>query len=123
MSLIASPVKTNDSSFSLSQEINLPDKNNNATSTISKTDNFNPSDKTFPIISQNIESCQYINVNNISSTNKHYANILTRMKNLARKLYFHHKLMEESKSYPQKTKLGIFAATSQQYFFLSSYKT
>ena len=40
---------------------------------------------------------------------KRYANILTRMKNLAKKLYFHHKL-EESKNNPQKIRniLRIF---------------
>ena len=56
MSLIASAVKVNDSSFSLSQEINLPDKDNYATVTISKTDNFDLSDKTFPLIFQNIKT-------------------------------------------------------------------
>ena len=66
MSLIASAVKTNDSSFSSSQEINLPGKDNYATATISETDNFNLSDKTFPLIFQNIRPCQYIDVNNIS---------------------------------------------------------
>ena len=66
MSLIASAVKTNDSSFSLSQEIDLPDKDNYATATISETDNFDLSDKIFPLIIQNIEPCQYSNVINIS---------------------------------------------------------
>ena len=66
MSLIASAVKTNDSSFSSSQEINLPGKDNYAPATISETDNFDLSDKTFPLIFQNITPCQYINVNNIS---------------------------------------------------------
>ena len=58
MSLIASAVKTNDSSFSLSQEISLLDKDNYATVTISETDNFDLSDKTFPLIFQNIRPCQ-----------------------------------------------------------------
>ena len=66
MSLIASAVETNDSSFSLSQEIDLPDKDNYATAIISKTDNFDLSDKTFPLNFQNIKPGQYINVNNIS---------------------------------------------------------
>ena len=65
MSLIASAVKTNGSSFSLSQEINLPDKNSYATETISETHNFDLSDKTFPLIFQIIKPCQYTNVNNI----------------------------------------------------------
>ena len=50
----------------LSQEINLPDKDNYATATISETDIFDLSDKTFSLIFQNIKPCQYINVNNIS---------------------------------------------------------
>ena len=66
MTLIASAVKINDSSFSLSQEINLPDKDHYATATICETDNFDLSDKTFPLIFQNIKPCQYTNVNNIS---------------------------------------------------------
>ena len=66
MSLIASAVETNDFSFSLSQEINLLDKDNYATATISETDNFDLSDKTFPLIFQNIKPCQYTNINNIS---------------------------------------------------------
>ena len=54
MSLIASAVKTNDSSFSLSQEINLPDEDNYATVTISERHNFDQSDKTFSLTFQNI---------------------------------------------------------------------
>ena len=65
MSLIPSAVKTNDSSFSLSQEIDLPDEDISATTT-SGTNNFDLRDKTFPLISQNSKPCQYINVNNIS---------------------------------------------------------
>ena len=65
MSLIASAVERNDSSFSLSQDINLPDKGNYATATISETDNFDLSDKTFSLIFQSIKHGQYINVNNI----------------------------------------------------------
>ena len=44
----------------------MPDKDNYATATISETDNFDLSDKTFPLIFQNVKPCQYINVNNIS---------------------------------------------------------
>ena len=66
MSLIASAVKTNDSSFSLSQEIDLTDKDNYAIATSSETVNFDLSDKTFPLIFQNIKPCQYTNINNIS---------------------------------------------------------
>ena len=65
MSVVTSAVKTNDSSFFLSQEIDLPDKDNYATETISETDTFDLSDKTFPQSFQNIKPCQYTNVNNI----------------------------------------------------------
>ena len=50
MSLIAPSVKNNDSSFSLSQKIDLPDKDNYANATIRKTDNFDVSDKIFRLI-------------------------------------------------------------------------
>ena len=66
MSRIASAVKTNDSSFSSSQEIDLTDKDNCTTATISETDNFDLSDKTFPLVFQNIKPCQYTNFSNIS---------------------------------------------------------
>ena len=56
----------NDSSFSLSQEIDLPDKDNYATATSSETNNFYLNNKTFPLIFQNIKPCQYTNANNIS---------------------------------------------------------
>ena len=82
MSLIASAVKTNDSSFSLSQEIDLPDKDNYVTATISETDNFDLSDKTFPLIFLNIKPCQYTNIS--SKTNDTiflHVNICSFLKN------------------------------------------
>ena len=85
MNLIASAVKTNDFSFSLSQEIDLPDKDNYATATIfSETDNL--SDKTFPLIFQNIKPCQYANINNISLKTNDMIFLHVNIRSLFRKI-------------------------------------
>ena len=57
MSPIASAVINYNAFVSLSQEIDLPDKDNYATN-ISKTDHFDLSDKIFPLAFQNVRPCQ-----------------------------------------------------------------